>query len=320
MGMKKVGNFRCYIQVFVAGVVTTALVLLNLGLSLHGPERRIGMFGVGATLDELRSFPPSKSLSTHSVAPPCHQPSPRPQSPLSPPPLPSLPPRLHLEMLPFSPLFPNPPPVSASSIVDELNARFWRGQPSDSLEAVGVLLRQYDTLSDIYHGNPWLPCRPEDWCKNYQHWWPASVINPHVRHLYQRRMGGFVLAPTVRFNCVYPEDGNTMQYTDSRGCHYCTPDELPLPHKDCAYAPSMLKEALEAQQRRGAHSHNEIILDMSSITPALPRSIQAFFYIDKPEQSRRFQQRFIANYGLNDAECPLVHLDLYSSGDPFKMA
>ena len=193
-------------------------------------------------------------------------------------------------------------------MVDLLNERFIHGHASNDLDSAGVLLRQFDGLSDWDQGQPWLPCRPDKWCNAYQHWWPASLINSRVRHLYYASKGGMVLRSSTRLNCVYPGDGNSMGSVDKGGCNpnRCTPQQ----DWDCAYPPGMLKDALEAGQRRGGRSHNELILDLDSITPSLPFSILAFFCIVDCDQVRGLQQSFVNSYGISDEECPVVGLNL----------
>ena len=75
---------------------------------------------------------------------------------------------------------------------------------------------------------------------------------------------------------------------------------------------------LEAQQARGAPTHNEVVVDLDFIHAELPHSVLAFFYMEDPAQARRFQAAFTAEYGLGDADCPVVRLDL-SGADAFSL-
>ena len=184
------------------------------------------------------------------------------------------------------------------------------------MTSAGVLVRQFDSLSDPTH--PWLPCPEDWWCAAYHDVWPASIISAQVRNLYfTMGKGGLVLAPTVRFNCVYPGDGNSMGNVDS-GNGGCSPDQCDRygPRDwNCIFPPDQLMEALQAQQRRGKnHEHNELVIDTSSVTSGLPGTILAFFHMGDEHDVRQVQQSFVRYYGLQDHECPLLALDLH--GDP----
>merc|ERR1711918_18228 len=85
---------------------------------------------------------------------------------------------------------------------------------------------------------------------------------------------------------------------------------------NCMFTPDHLKEALEAQQRMGGSVEwNEVVLDLSTVTPAqLPHSILAWFHMGDVGRMRGVQQAFIKTYGLSDHECPLLALNLGGDG------
>ena len=140
--------------------------------------------------------PPPPSPSTLPTAPP-HTPSspspssPTPSSPTPPPtPLPTAPPVL-------PPSRPPPPPTSkfarlgSAELVSELNRRFYAGAPTTSLADAGVLVRQFDQLSDTDAGRPWMPCRLGTWCGQFHAQWPASIVNKDARSMYYESEGGY---------------------------------------------------------------------------------------------------------------------------------
>lgn len=235
-----------------------------------------------------------------------------------------------------------------------LNARFWAGEPSRNLSAAGVLVRQWDGQSDFDGGRPWLPwyavsdrtcrqaaatysslarCRclrspPTSWCAQHEQFWPSSVINRAVRHLYYEDRAGFVLLPdAVTVLCACQADCNSnSQARGLRGCNArrcCDyPEPRCRPHHvdhDCSYPPDDIYEALAAQLRRGVPSHNEFVLDNLATAQRLPDVILAIFYMSDAsrEAATTMHTRFLAAYGLEEEHCPLLRLDLKSEGDPF---
>lgn len=82
----------------------------------------------------------------------------------------------------------------------------------------------------------------------------------------------------------------------------------------CSYPANELGEALVAQLRRGVPTHNEIVLDPSSVIERLPYSIAAIFYQSRGSYARakEVHEAFLSEFGLGDGlgEVPLVHLRL----------
>lgn len=226
-------------------------------------------------------------------------------------------------MPPLPPLPPPPvwPLTVAEAKVRELNTRFRKGRASNEVEEAGVLLRQFDKLSSIDSGKPWLPCPKSHWCARYSKFWPASIINPFVRDLYYNTEAGLVIAPSATFLCAYPGDGNSMGASE-HGCHdtQCTSKR----HWDCHWPPEQLQQCLEQQQRTLLkNQHNEMVVDLESVTPLLPGSIEAFFFMDSSNcaMAHSVSDRFRKAYNLTTSEFPVVHLDLYgSSYEPFTIS
>ena len=148
---------------------------------------------------QFRPSPPHVVLPQHEqggASPPKHLVA-------APPPIPVL--------LPLSP--PSTPnhPVSAppahlspwtrAQVVAQLNSRFSRGSPSNSLAEAGVLVRQFE--SETANDAPWNACTMP-WCMAFSDRLATSVINQQAKNLYYgtTSLGGFVIAPTVEIYCA----------------------------------------------------------------------------------------------------------------------
>ena len=231
-----------------------------------------------------------------------------------------------------------------------LNDRFANGGPSNNLESAGILVRQLDGLNDV--NKPWLPCRhtgngDSSWCAEMADRWATSLVNPGARNLYYgvRGIGGLVVNTRVaKLFCADPADGNSMD--PNKICNppgraadgSCIPGCYPVGKQcnevghawDCSYAPTHLKECLEAQQRdMGAKSrNNEMVVDLTSITSNLPQAILGFWYTPtsgSKEVSDAIDARraFLREYHLSPATGPpLLILDLTEKGGdrPFSLA
>ena len=87
------------------------------------------------------------------------------------------------------------------SAVDRINARFRLGQPSDNVEAAGVLLHQFDDMEDT--NAPWMPCPQFKWCGEFGDRFSASMINarlppggpPGLIGIFSNTVAGFIFAP-----------------------------------------------------------------------------------------------------------------------------
>lgn len=221
-----------------------------------------------------------------------------------------------------------------------MNRRFKAGQPSGTIAASGVLLRQFDRLDD--KNRPWLPCPlkgPDNWCASLSDRWASSIVNTQARHLYLSDKGGVVVdAESVRMLCACAEDCNSQSkvcdtlYGDESCIPGCSPPDKQCfagRAYDCSFPPTQLKEALLAQQSRDSYKNrnNEMVLDTRSVVAGMPNSIDGFFYLStKPggaEYMRGVQRKFAATYGLSaERTPPLMELEFTGgaiSGDqPFK--
>jgi len=86
----------------------------------------------------------------------------------------------------------------------------------------------------------------------------------------------------------------------------------------CSFPPEQLKYAMEAQLQRESFTkrNNEMVIDLTSVEPRLPHSIEGFFYVAgspdyKEAEARDAYDRFMTSYSM-DAEHapPLMVLDM----------
>ena len=121
---------------------------------------------------------------------------------------------------------------------------------------------------------------------------------------------------------MYPRDGNSVAFAATHGCppsedSYCDGDHGGEPW-DCVYHREHLKEGLQAQQSWGNGMHNEVVLDIDSISPdPLPHSVLAFFHEGDIGTIQPIHRTFLREFGMEERECPLVALNLAASGDVF---
>jgi hypothetical protein len=122
---------------------------------------------------------------------------------------------------------------------------------------------------------------------------PSCAVVPFpYSYLYYKIVGGYVLNPlTARLWCAYPTDGDSMAKTCETlfGGDDCIPGCYPPGHScidvgheyECSYPPENLRECMSAQMVRQARDqiHNEMVIDIRSITSALPGAIEAMFYL-----------------------------------------
>ena len=229
----------------------------------------------------------------------------------------------------------------------ELNRCFNEGRPSQDLARSGVLVRQFDGLSDLDNSHPWMPCpRIGAWCSQFHAQWPTSIINRRARATYFDDEGGMVLdASTAQayLRCIYPGDGNSMARTcgggdgDGRSCiPGCAPDGEQC-HQEgwdgwgCSYPPPLLEEALRHHERDHTSGengqfllNNELILDPSWLSDHLPGAVLAFFHVHEKDDGPHgracdARARYLRTYRLEGDQVPLLHLDLSSPSQAFQL-
>lgn len=284
------------------------------GWSLLGSVGLLCGYAIGEVVQSMSApeppwpphTPPSDPPSSPLIPPPPPSPPPAPRPP--PPPSvhpPPSPPPSPSPQPPLPPPQPRPPrqplpPLTVDERVDQMNAAFAAGQPSNTVAAAGVLVRQFDSLDDP--ARPWLPCHAEGaWCTQFADRWATSIISNEQRHLYYdpwpgpnggKGVGGMVLTSSAKVLCAYPEDGNSMGKVCSPlggDGSSCIPGCSPVGQQchevghdwQCSFPPNRLKDALEHQQARPSYRNrnNEIIVDVNDLQTKLPDAIQAFFIL-----------------------------------------
>ena len=85
---------------------------------------------------------------------------------------------------------------------------------------------------------------------------------------------------------------------------------------NCAWPPSMLRDAMESQLARGRPSgtHNEIVIDTRSIVANLPGAILGFFFESSSGTAVEMRRAFLTAYGLSADQVPLVQVNLNARG------
>ena len=208
--------------------------------------------------------------------------------------------------------------------MNELNNRFANGHPSNTLHENGVLVRQFDRLSAIDGGMPWLPCPLDYWCGRFHAQWPASIINTNVRILYYPDTSGIIFdSSVIDIFCTYYGDGKSM----ARDCDggygdgtTCIPGCAPVGSQclstecscwDCSFPPEHLADALQSQLNAGVLRHNEVIIDTRSAV--MPDVVLAFFHMGADDGLQATRARFLESYGLGEDRAPIVRLDLQAA-------
>ena len=154
-----------------------------------------------------RAMQPAAPVPLSSLTPPIEPPCPLPPAPARPPPLAPPPPP--------TPPRPSPPP-RPPAVVDEINARWQRGEPSNRLAYAGVLMHLFDNLEDWEHGRPWSLCEearcqrprsPSDSGAKYVDHLTCSVINQKAPAVFPGGSAeGLVLSTEAHVLCAYAKD------------------------------------------------------------------------------------------------------------------
>ena len=233
--------------------------------------------------------------------------------------------------------------MAAPQLCDMLNQRYEGGEPSNDLERVGLIVRQIDKLNDPHR--PWLPCPAGQWCHPYSDRWVAAILSSHSRLLYYRpggkygggpdqtpgmshaaqgTAGGYILDPKAvqaALLCAYSSDGATMGRTCSPlgQSPSCIPGCYPPGEQcqevgrswSCSFAPSHLKQALEAARKsdNNLKFNNELVFSSRSLDRELPNVILAFFFASTSTQKQvgeawAARREFMRAYSLDDDHAP----------------
>ena len=151
-------------------------------------------------------------------------------------------------------------------------------------------------------GGPWVPCM-SGWC-GIGHM-SCSLINARTPGIFQlgasqmRGAGGVVLAPWTEISCSYSGDGGT---TDGQMCcGGCDPGR--------SFPPSDLLGMMQQHLAHNARGYNEVVVSSSYWVDHLPDIVEAFIVgRGGNDISWSAHAAFRAQYGLTDAEVPLIRL------------
>ena len=134
--------------------------------------------------------------------------------------------------------------------------------------------------------------------------------------------------------CAYSSDGDSQSkkcatlHGDSGcipGCYPPGQSCIDVGHEyECSFPPEHLQDALQAQMVRQARdqTHNEMVVDLRSITPSLPDSIEAMFYLSTSttEEVGRMRDTHAAfEREYPHANVVLLMLDISAHSNPFKV-
>ena len=294
------------------------------------------------------TLPPARPLPHLPPMPPPNPPPNTPTSPSMPPPLqPPGPPFSPPPFPPSSPPSPKAPPPQAPApgyaVLARINTRFAQAEPSNDLDLCGVLVHNFDEISNQL--TPWRPCRFGGCALKFSDRFPCSIIYPTNVHMYKPTAGGFVVAPgAAQVLCSYSRDGLTM--TGSKTCplptpRYCIPGCGWAPYEwcpqakpwRCAWPPDKLDQMLTKHQQN-PHVHNEVVLEARAWSEQLPRTIEAVWFFEQGEagaehdrgilsKARAYvedvHERFLDEFELSSSDVPLLAFNPTRS-NPFRLA
>ena len=150
--------------------------------------------------------------------------------------------------------------------LDELNALFYAGAPSNSLRKAGLTIHSFDATED--DARPWRPC-VAGWCAPASSWWSASIVNTRQRHTFGSH--GLLLAPgRTRVLCSHWADAGTLE----AGCETREPGPA-MAHRP--YPRRKLRAMLQRSLQPGM-PYNEVLLDSKRYVAQLPASLAGIIY------------------------------------------
>ena len=254
--------------------------------------------------------------------------------------------------------------MAPASRAERINARFRDAVPGSSsdLSTAGVLIHQFDKYETA--GAPWKSCNFH--CDNEVVGWAVtgrlstSIMYGRMRLRGDRvavplvsNDGGIVARPHggVNISCIFGIDGATVGLSggpNGDGCPstWCNPAQTGCNQAGygcCAFegAPPQaawraedLGTLLKLHEQHGAGYHqpgyhsgyNEASVDGWSWNANLPRTVEAFFYLEnvgtagqgQVSYARDAHSRFLREYGVTDFEVPLLGFDPARWDAPFR--
>jgi hypothetical protein len=157
----------------------------------------------------------------------------------------------------------------------DINERFRKGRPSNSLDEVGLLIHQWDGLEAHDKGKPWQMCITNCMCQGQfiNGRISAMAVYSGLKSRSDRiaislpfgNRGGILLHPShAQLDCLYGMDGATYHLDDPRhpGCtdNFCDPTNAFIQNGYCgltgyppqAWAPKDLEYALTLHAEHGS--------------------------------------------------------------------
>eukprot|EP00327_Prymnesium_parvum_P010636 CAMPEP_0184389672 /NCGR_PEP_ID=MMETSP0007-20130409/12690_1 /TAXON_ID=97485 /ORGANISM="Prymnesium parvum, Strain Texoma1" /LENGTH=260 /DNA_ID=CAMNT_0026739109 /DNA_START=9 /DNA_END=788 /DNA_ORIENTATION=+ len=239
-------------------------------------------------------------------------------SPSAPPPsspsLPVLPPSALLSSL--SPLPPTqkapayPHRPRSYAVVNEINARWQHGTPSNNLSSAGVMLHLFDDYEDKANGRPWRMCRREQCPSQIEiDHLSCSVVNAQRPAIFPGGAAeGIILSADAQFLCAYSKDVGSGAASYRGGCNgkQTRQGYYKLPHT--------LQGAMEEQS---AMAYNEVIVGRTWWEQHLPHNVAAVLVLKwratpkgpqlhNDSQARMTHSSFLREYSLSSEQVPLL--------------
>lgn len=256
---------------------------------------------------------------------------------------------------PWLPPVRSPPPSPPRALVaDQLNLRFRNGRASSDLAEAGVVMHQFDGISES-GAQPWAPCDTRGHGVQCHNGYPGRMsCILSFKSMQNRRdrkavplismAGGVVVNPQIRLKCAYGDDGSTYRTND--GCYgqWCNPRDpfrgSSAWGKPCGFGGSGQINAAWHGQDIGKmlelwnkHSqpyrspqwysgYNELVYDSREWNDHLPTTVEAFFVIkggrfDPNGLTVRSHRAFLRKYQLSSDDVPLLSFDPYNWNAPF---
>eukprot|EP00908_Phaeocystis_cordata_P009580 Transcript_20373.p1 GENE.Transcript_20373~~Transcript_20373.p1 ORF type:complete len:446 (+),score=11.32 Transcript_20373:111-1340(+) len=335
----------------VAGLGATAsavVIVWSLSPNMLGPAAPVRQHMVRV---KKRRLPPALASASSPPAPPTLRPPPPLRTvrgkrfphapPPPPPPLPTRPPWPSIPPPPDHP-FPKPPPTAPpppspwppdpppppsrpdGPLVERLNARFRRAPWSQhwyrwgALADAGILIHVTDGLEQ--NGAPWAPATdgPGATDMSASLVFAANYVRGKSIPLFGsgKKSAGLIFRPGVTFvRC-----GKAVDSAGQCGgwCWNTQGEWSEADDKLCTWPPqhfgTQLHRLTDYQVKHGRLFYNEIIIDAPSWRSHLPGVIEGIY------GDREMHRAFVAEYGLDEATFPLLHLDPMNWESPFSRA
>lgn len=186
--------------------------------------------------------------------------------------------------------------------VKRLSDLYKHGHPSNDVAKAGLMVHAFDDTEDWLE--PWKPCSKDKWCKQFDKFWSASIINAHQRHTWTT--SGILLAPgRNQVLC----SGEVDIATYKSGCYEPNTN-------DQIYPPDKLQDMLDHSMNKCGErcdQYNEVVINSTKFVESLPASILAFVYFDdaelaEQERAVKTYVKFLDKLQLTECRLPLLKI------------